>query len=77
MTKKFTLIVFTLLGYVSSLIAAGPTVPSSNLSFPSNKLDGDRFTISFNKGNGALAQPFMKVMALLSFAAATPAVLFR
>ncbi|HEU4574848.1 MAG TPA: T9SS type A sorting domain-containing protein [Chitinophagaceae bacterium] len=53
MTKKFTLIVFTLLGYVSSLMAAGPTVPSSNLSFPSNKLDGDRFTISFNKGNGA------------------------
>ena len=52
MSKKIILSLL-LLVTVFSGFAAPPTVPSSNLAFPAASLDGNRFTMSFNKGNGA------------------------
>lgn len=53
MKRKFTLaLLMFFAGYVTAM-AIGPTVPSSNLSFPAVNVDGDRFNLTFNKGNGA------------------------
>lgn len=60
MTKKITLSLFVLLSVFIAAIAAGPTVPSNNLQFPVNYIDGDRVTLNFNKGNGALRIVVMK-----------------
>ena len=51
--KKNFILSLLLLVTVFSGFAAPPTVPSSNLAFPVASLDGNRFTMSFNKGNGA------------------------
>jgi hypothetical protein len=50
MKQNITLCFFLLLSGLS-LLAAGPTVPSSNILFAS--IDGASFTMSFTKGNGA------------------------
>lgn len=52
MKKHFTLLL-TLLTTFFCLYAAPPTVPSSGLQFPAANIDGNRFTMTFNKGNGA------------------------
>src|SRR5689334_10415288 len=51
--RKFTCTLALLFVGIISLSAAGPTVPSSNIQFPVANIDGDRFTVSFSKGNGA------------------------
>lgn len=53
MKKNFILSFLLLLSAFSAIYAAPPTVPSSNLQFPAANLDGNRFTMTFNKGNGA------------------------
>lgn len=51
--RKFTFTFSLLLLSVVASFAAPPTVPASNLQFPAANLEGNRFTMSFNKGNGA------------------------
>lgn len=50
MKKFLTLLILSFL-FVQSILAAPPTVPSSNLSF--SALDGAQFTGNFTAGNGA------------------------
>lgn len=52
MKRNFILSFIILLSALSGF-AAPPTVPSSSLTFPAANLDGNRFTATFNKGNGA------------------------
>ena len=51
--KKNFILLFMLLTAFTGLKAAPPTVPSSSLQFPAVSIDGNRFTMTFNKGNGA------------------------
>ncbi|MEI9809433.1 MAG: hypothetical protein WDO16_17030 [Bacteroidota bacterium] len=52
--RKFTCTLsFLLAGFIRCMHRRGPTVPASNLQFPASNIDGNRFTVSFNKGNGA------------------------
>lgn len=60
MKRNFTLALFLLLAGYMKTLAAGPTVPSNNLGFPVANIDGDRFNITFNKGNGAFRIVVMK-----------------
>jgi len=53
MKRNFILSLILLLSAFSNIQAAPPTVPSSSLQFPAASLDGNRFTMTFNKGNGA------------------------
>lgn len=53
MKRNFIFSLILLLLSFSSLYAAPPTVPSSSLQFPAASIDGNRFTMTFNKGNGA------------------------
>jgi len=53
MEKKFTLVLLSLFVCLATVRAAAPTTPSSSLSFPASRLEGDRFDIIFTKGNGA------------------------
>lgn len=52
MKRNFILSLLLLLSVFSGF-AAPPTVPASSLAFPAASLDGNRFTMTFNKGNGA------------------------
>ena len=52
MKKNFILLLLLLVS-ASSLYATAPTVPSSSLQLPAASLDGNRFSMTFNKGNGA------------------------
>lgn len=53
MKRNFILSLILLLSVFSSVMAVPPTVPASSLAFPAASLDGNRFTMTFNKGNGA------------------------
>lgn len=53
MKRNFILSLILLLSVFSSVMAAPPTVPASSLAFPAASLDGNRFTMTFSKGNGA------------------------
>ncbi len=50
--KKFTLNIVLCIASFCSLFAAPPTVPASNIQFSAAYIEGDRFTFTFNKGNG-------------------------
>jgi hypothetical protein len=53
MKRKFTLTLLMFFASYVTALAIGPTVPSNNLTFPAANIDGDRFNLTFNKGNGA------------------------
>lgn len=51
MKRKFTLSIMLLLAGYLGVFATGPTLPATNGSF--SAVEGNRFTFSFDKGNGA------------------------
>ncbi|HQQ99410.1 MAG TPA: T9SS type A sorting domain-containing protein [Ferruginibacter sp.] len=53
MKRKSIFSLALLLSLFINLQAAPPTVPASGLTFPAANLDGNRFSMTFNKGNGA------------------------
>ncbi|HNA02222.1 MAG TPA: hypothetical protein PLN49_15225, partial [Ferruginibacter sp.] len=53
MKRKSIFSLVLLLSLFINLQAAPPTVPASGLTFPAANIDGNRFSMTFNKGNGA------------------------
>lgn len=51
--RKLNCTLLLLVASFISVYAVPPTVPASNIQFPVASIDGNRFTVSFNKGNGA------------------------
>ncbi|HMW27761.1 MAG TPA: hypothetical protein PKC51_14005, partial [Ferruginibacter sp.] len=66
MKRKSIFSLALLLSLFINLQAAPPTVPASGLTFPAANLDGNRFSMTFNKGNGAFRIIVVKAGSAIS-----------